>query len=105
MMTKEIEALLARAQTDEATARAMRAGFRRALDMISGRWKLEILWMLNQRMHRFGELRRGLPGVTQHVLTVQLRELEADGLIKRTVYAEVPPRVMRKADKELAKKG
>jgi DNA-binding HxlR family transcriptional regulator len=93
MMTKEIEALLAKAQTDEATARALRARLRRALDMIVGRWKLEILWLLNQRMHRFGELRRGLSGVTQHMLTIQLRELEADGLIKRTIYAEVPPRV------------
>jgi DNA-binding HxlR family transcriptional regulator len=49
--------------------------------------------MLSQRVHRFGELRKGIPGITQHMLTAQLRELEADGLISRTVFAEVPPRV------------
>ena len=65
----------------------------RVLKMISGRWKLEILWLLNQRTHRFGELKRGLPGITQHMLTAQLRALEKDGLIKRTIFAEVPPRV------------
>ncbi|HEY5214164.1 MAG TPA: helix-turn-helix domain-containing protein [Acidobacteriaceae bacterium] len=56
-------------------------------------WKLEILWLLNQRLHRFGELRRATPGITQHMLMAQLRELEEDGLITRTVFAEVPPRV------------
>ena len=61
--------------------------------MIAGRWKLEILWLLSQGTHRFGELKRGLPGITQHMLTAQLRALEKDGLIKRTIYAEVPPRV------------
>jgi DNA-binding HxlR family transcriptional regulator len=61
--------------------------------MIAGRWKLEILWLLSQRTHRFGELKRGLPGITQHMLTAQLRALEKDGLIKRTIFAEVPPRV------------
>lgn len=78
---------------DDADHKARRADFRRALGTITGRWKLEILWLLNQRKHRFGELRRGLPGITQHMLTTQLRELETDGLVKRTVFAEVPPRV------------
>lgn len=66
---------------------------RRAFALISGKWKLEILWLLDQRVHRFGELRRAIPGITQHMLTAQLRELEEDGLVSRTVFAEVPPRV------------
>jgi DNA-binding HxlR family transcriptional regulator len=66
---------------------------RRALMIVAGKWKLEILWLLNQRVHRFGELKSAIPGVTQHMLTAQLRELEGDGLITRTVFAEIPPRV------------
>lgn len=71
----------------------MQDEMRRAFSMLSGKWKLEIMWLLHQRVHRFGELRKAIPGITQHMLTAQLRELEADGLISRTVYAEVPPRV------------
>ncbi|WP_346010045.1 winged helix-turn-helix transcriptional regulator [Pseudomonas viridiflava] len=66
---------------------------RRAFALLSGKWKLEIMWLLNQRIYRFGELRKAITGVTQHMLTAQLRELENDGLITRTVFAEVPPRV------------
>jgi DNA-binding HxlR family transcriptional regulator len=77
----------------QADAAAMRDEVRRALALIGGKWKLEILWLLNQRMHRFNELRRAIPGVTQHMLTAQLRDLEANGLVARAVYAEVPPRV------------
>jgi DNA-binding HxlR family transcriptional regulator len=80
-------------RSDPAVAKVLQAEFRRAVGMINGRWKLEILWLLNQGTHRFGELKRGLPGITQHMLTAQLRALERDGLIKRTIYAEVPPRV------------
>src|ERR1700676_2886233 len=72
---------------------ALRTEMRAALSTITGKWKLEILWLLNQRIHRFGELRRSIPGVTQHMLTAQLRELEADGLVTREVFAEVPPKV------------
>ena len=71
----------------------MHEEMRRAFALLSGKWKLEIMWLLNQRVYRFGELRKAIPGITQHMLTAQLRELEADGLVARTVYAEVPPRV------------
>ncbi|KFZ36498.1 MarR family transcriptional regulator [Shewanella mangrovi] len=71
----------------------MHEEMRRAFSLLSGKWKLEIMWLLNQRIYRFGELRKAIPGVTQHMLTTQLRELEADGLVSRTIYPEVPPRV------------
>ncbi|HKX44921.1 MAG TPA: helix-turn-helix domain-containing protein [Burkholderiaceae bacterium] len=71
----------------------MHEEMRRAFGLLSGKWKLEIMWLLNQRIYRFGELRKAIPGITQHMLTAQLRELERDGLVSRTVFAEVPPRV------------
>lgn len=71
----------------------MHEEMRRAFSLLSGKWKLEIMWLLNQHPYRFGELRRSIPGVTQHMLTAQLRELEEDGLVNREVFAEVPPRV------------
>jgi DNA-binding HxlR family transcriptional regulator len=64
-----------------------------ALGVIGGRWKGVILYWLLKGKLRFGELRRKLPNCSARVLTLQLRELEADGLLKRTVHAEVPPRV------------
>src|SRR5919199_1091786 len=63
------------------------------LDVIEGRWKVLILWQLFQGARRFSELFRALPGITQKMLTQQLRELERDGIVARTVYPQVPPRV------------
>ncbi len=60
---------------------------------IGGRWKIIILWHLYGGKLRFSELRRKVPGISQKMLTEQLRELESHGLVTRTVYAEVPPRV------------
>lgn len=61
--------------------------------MISGKWKPRVLYELFQETLRFGELHRRIPEVSRHVLTVQLRELEERGIVKRTVYQEVPPKV------------
>jgi DNA-binding HxlR family transcriptional regulator len=63
------------------------------LDVIGGKWKPLIMWFLNQKTMRFNELTREIAGVTQKMLTQQLRELEKEGLVIRKVYAEVPPRV------------
>ena len=63
------------------------------VSLIDGKWKCVILFQLLKETLRFNELRRGTPEVTQRMLTNQLRELEADGLIERKVYAQVPPKV------------
>ena len=68
-------------------------GIKRIQKIFSGKWKIMILWTLHERTMRFGELNRALGDITQSALTKQLRELEEDGLIKRYVYREVPPRV------------
>ncbi len=64
-----------------------------ALEVMGGRWKAVILFYLLGGTRRFSEIQRYLPGVSQRVLTQQLRELEADGVLHREVYPEVPPRV------------
>jgi DNA-binding HxlR family transcriptional regulator len=63
------------------------------LSLIDGKWKIVILYKLLKGTLRFSEIRRRIPAVTQRMLTNQLRELEADGLLVRTVHPEVPPRV------------
>jgi len=64
-----------------------------SLDVIGGKWKPLILWELGDNVMRFNELQKALPGVNTKMLTKQLRELEESGVIRRTVYPEVPPRV------------
>jgi DNA-binding HxlR family transcriptional regulator len=64
-----------------------------AMDVFGGKWKALILWWLQERTWRFAELRRQIPGITEKMLTQQLRELEADGIVERRVYATVPPKV------------
>lgn len=63
------------------------------VQMIGSKWKLLIVRNLLQRPWRFNELKKDLEGISQKVLTDSLRSMEADGIITRTVYPEVPPRV------------
>jgi DNA-binding HxlR family transcriptional regulator len=63
------------------------------MQRLSGRYKVALLWHISQGDNRFGLLRKLLPPVTTKMLSQQLRELEADGLLSRTIYPEMPPRV------------
>jgi len=64
-----------------------------SIDLIGGKWKCVILWHLRKGELRFSQLKKRLPGVTQKMLTQQLRDLEENGLIHREVYPVVPPKV------------
>lgn len=64
-----------------------------AIGLVDGKWKSVVMFHLLERTMRFNEIRRQLPSVTQRMLTNQLRELEADGLVERRVFPQVPPRV------------
>jgi DNA-binding HxlR family transcriptional regulator len=64
-----------------------------AMDQIGGTWKMPILWRLQDKTLRYGELRKDIPHISEKMLTTQLRELEQDGLVSRTVYPVVPPKV------------
>jgi len=70
-----------------------RCGVDVTLHLIGGKWKGLILWHLCQKTLRYSQLRRRITGITQKMLTQQLRELEQDGLVHREVYPEVPPKV------------
>lgn len=65
-----------------------------SIEVLGGKWKLVLLFYLLQQPRRNGELRRLVPTVTQKMLTQQLRELEDDGLVARTVHAQIPPKVV-----------
>ncbi|WMJ79439.1 helix-turn-helix domain-containing protein [Clostridium sp. MB40-C1] len=68
-------------------------GMELTMDVIGGKWKSVILWHLRNKTLRFSQLKRRLHGITQKMLTQQLRELEEDGLINRKVFPQVPPKV------------
>lgn len=64
------------------------------ISLIGGKWKAIILFhLMEDGILRFGQLQRLVPDITQRMLTLQLREMERDGLVTRTIYREVPPRV------------
>jgi DNA-binding HxlR family transcriptional regulator len=66
---------------------------REVLDRVGDKWSVLVIVLLGQRTHRFNELHRAIEGISQRMLTLTVRSLERDGLVKRTVYATVPPRV------------
>ncbi len=63
------------------------------MDYIGGKWKTVVLWYLRKDKKRFSELRRLIPNITEKMLSLQLKDLEKDGIVKRTIYPEVPPKV------------
>ncbi|MBF6350101.1 MULTISPECIES: winged helix-turn-helix transcriptional regulator [Nocardia] len=68
-------------------------GMSLAIDVVGGKWKLHLMWVLGAGPQRFGQIHRTLAGVSEKVLTENLRQLEAAGVVHRKVYPEVPPRV------------
>jgi DNA-binding HxlR family transcriptional regulator len=74
-------------------AKTYSCGLEAALDVIGGKWKVLILWQFQEGPRRFGELKRIVPGISEKMLIQQLRQMEADGIVRRKVYHEVPPKV------------
>ncbi|NLE82663.1 MAG: helix-turn-helix transcriptional regulator [Rhodococcus sp.] len=64
-----------------------------AIDVVGGKWRMHLMWVLAEGPCRFGEIRRLLEGVSEKVLTDNLRHLEKSGVVHREVYPEIPPRV------------
>ncbi|MGY2031584.1 winged helix-turn-helix transcriptional regulator [Nocardia gipuzkoensis] len=64
-----------------------------AIDVVGGKWKMHLMWVLGTGPQRFGRIRRLLDGVSEKVLAENLRQLESSGVVHREVYPEVPPRV------------
>ncbi|MGR9276222.1 winged helix-turn-helix transcriptional regulator [Rhizobium leguminosarum] len=69
-------------------------GFAAAIKMVEGKWKVDILCELGTASRRFGRLKQALSGISEKMLAQQLRELEADGLVERRVFSEVPAKVV-----------
>lgn len=84
-----------------------KCGFELTLELVGGKWKGLILWKLHEKeVLRYGELSREIEGITQKMLTQQLREMEENRLIERKVYHQIPPKVeysLSESGKELSK--
>lgn len=80
-------------KSDDDAPITQRCPIENTLDILGGKWKPLILYFLLQGTKRFGELQRLMPNVTRQMLTQHLRELEADGIVRRAVYQQVPPKV------------
>lgn len=71
----------------------MSCGLSYAVELITGRWKVNILWYLTKEVNRYGQLKKNIEGISEKMLTQRLRDLEHDGLITRTDFQTVPPHV------------
>src|SRR3990172_2283381 len=63
------------------------------MNYIGGKWKTVVLWYLRKDKKRFGELKKLIPNITEKMLSLQLKDLESDGIVRRKIYPEVPPKV------------
>ena len=83
-----------RSKGEEYTPVTAASGVEQALKILEGRWKLVILFHLfGGKVLRFSELERAIPAISQKMLIQQLRQMESDGIVRRTVYPQVPPKV------------
>jgi len=84
-----------KARDDRASGEPARVSpeFHHAVELIGRRWSGAIIWALGERDHYFGELCQAIPGLSDRLLSRRLRELEAEGLVSRSVHAGTPPRV------------
>jgi len=90
---EKVSGLPAGKRSDHTPATAAQ-GVERAVALLEGRWKLVILFNLfGGKVLRFSDLERAIPGISQKMLAQQLRQLEADGLIRRIIHPQVPPKV------------
>lgn len=71
----------------------MSCGLTYAVELLNGRWKVNILWSLNNGVNRYGLIKRNIPGISEKMLTQRLRDLESEGLIIRKDFKTIPPHV------------
>lgn len=92
--THEKVSPLPRSKADAYTRESAASGVEQALKLLEGRWKLVILFHLfGGRVLRFSDLERAIPAISQKMLAQQLRQMEGDGIVRRIVYPQVPPKV------------